>query len=36
MLVMGSYGHSRLREAIIGSTTVQVMRSAAKPIILAR
>ena len=36
MLIMGRYGHSRLREAIIGSTTVQVMRSAAKPIILAR
>jgi nucleotide-binding universal stress UspA family protein len=36
VLIMGSYGHSRIREAIIGSTTVQVMRSAAKPIILAR
>jgi nucleotide-binding universal stress UspA family protein len=36
MLIMGSYGHSRIREAIIGSTTVQVMRSAAKPIIVAR
>jgi nucleotide-binding universal stress UspA family protein len=36
ILIMGSYGHSRIREAIIGSTTVQVMRSAAKPIIVAR
>jgi nucleotide-binding universal stress UspA family protein len=36
MLLMGSYGHSRIREAIIGSTTVQVMRSAVKPIIVAR
>ncbi len=36
ILLMGSYGHSRLREAILGSTTVHVMRSAVKPIILAR
>jgi nucleotide-binding universal stress UspA family protein len=36
ILMMGSYGHSRIREAIIGSTTVQVMRSAIKPIIVAR
>jgi len=36
VLVMGSYGKSRIREAILGSTTVQVMRSALKPIILAR
>jgi nucleotide-binding universal stress UspA family protein len=36
ILIMGSYGHSRIREAILGSTTVQVMRSAAKPIIVAR
>ena len=35
-LVMGSYGHSRIREAIIGSTTVQVMRKAIKPIILSK
>jgi len=36
ILLMGCYGHSRLREAILGSTTVHVMRSALKPIILAR
>jgi nucleotide-binding universal stress UspA family protein len=35
-LLMGSYGHSRIREAIIGSTTVQVMRKAVKPIILTK
>jgi nucleotide-binding universal stress UspA family protein len=35
-LLMGCYGHSRIREAIIGSTTVQVMRKALKPIILAK
>lgn len=36
MMVIGSYGHSRLREAIIGSTTVQVMRKADKPVLLAK
>ena len=36
LLNMGSYGHSRLREAILGSTTVQVMRKANKPILLAK
>jgi nucleotide-binding universal stress UspA family protein len=36
LLLMGSYGHSRIREAIIGSTTVDVMRKAAKPIILTK
>jgi nucleotide-binding universal stress UspA family protein len=36
LLTMGSYGHSRIREAIIGSTTVQVMRKAKKPILLAK
>lgn len=36
LLCMGSYGHSRLREAILGSTTVQVMRKANKPILLAK
>lgn len=36
LMVIGSYGHTRLREAIIGSTTVEVMRKAAKPILLAK
>lgn len=36
LLVMGSYGHSRIREAILGSTTVEVMRNAAKPILMAK
>jgi nucleotide-binding universal stress UspA family protein len=36
LLIMGCYGHSRIREAILGSTTVQVMRKAAKPIILTK
>jgi nucleotide-binding universal stress UspA family protein len=34
--VIGSYGHSRLREAIIGSTTVEVMRNAEKPILITK
>lgn len=36
LLIMGSFGHSRIREAILGSTTVQVMRNANKPILLAK
>ena len=36
LMVIGSYGHTRLREAIIGSTTVEVMRKADKPILLAK
>ncbi len=36
LMIIGSYGHSRLREAILGSTTVQVMRKANKPVLLAK
>jgi nucleotide-binding universal stress UspA family protein len=36
LLIMGCYGHSRIRETILGSTTVQLMRNATKPIILAK
>ena len=36
LLMMGSYGHSRIREAILGSTTLQVIRNAAKPILLSK
>jgi len=36
LMIIGSYGRSRLREAILGSTTVQVMRKAAKPVLLAK
>lgn len=35
LLAMGSFGHSRFRETILGSTTVQVMRKAAKPLLLS-
>jgi len=36
LTIIGSYGHSRLREAILGSTTVEVMRRAHKPVLLAK
>lgn len=36
ILVMGAYGHSRLQEMILGSTTVRVMRSTHCPILLCR
>lgn len=35
-LVMGAYGHSRLQEIILGSTTVRVMRSTTCSILLCR
>ena len=35
-LVMGAYGHSRIQEMILGSTTVRVMRSTNCPILLCR
>ncbi|MEK7789585.1 MAG: universal stress protein, partial [Planctomycetota bacterium] len=36
ILVMGAYGHSRLQEMILGSTTVRVMRSTNCSILLCR
>lgn len=36
LILMGSYGHSRIREAILGSTTVQVMRRAFVPILMVK
>ena len=36
LIIMGSYGHSRIREAILGSTTVQTMRKVEIPILMAR
>lgn len=35
-IVMGAFGHSRVREAIIGSTTVEVMRKADQPVLLVK
>ncbi len=35
-LIMGAYGHSKLRRLIMGSTTTQVIQSALAPVILLR
>ena len=36
MLVMGAYGHSRIRSLMIGSTTTQMIRSCKVPLLLFR
>lgn len=36
MLVMGAYGHSRIRSLIIGSTTTVMIRSCMVPVVLMR
>ncbi|MCO6388980.1 universal stress protein [Aliihoeflea sp. 40Bstr573] len=36
LLVMGAYGHSRIRAMIIGSTTAQMIRSCKIPVVLFR
>ncbi|QCO56722.1 universal stress protein (plasmid) [Pseudorhodobacter turbinis] len=36
MLVMGAYGHSRIRSLIIGSTTTEMIRSCKVPVMLLR
>ncbi|MDA0786115.1 MAG: universal stress protein [Proteobacteria bacterium] len=36
LLVMGAYGHSRIRSLIIGSTTTEMVRSCKIPVILYR
>ncbi len=36
MLVMGAYGHSRIRQYIIGSTTTEMIRSCRIPVVLFR
>lgn len=36
LLVMGAYGHSRIRALIIGSTTAEMMRSCKVPVVLFR
>jgi nucleotide-binding universal stress UspA family protein len=35
LLVMGGYGHSRLREWIFGGFTLHVLRGAAVPVLMA-
>ncbi len=36
MLVMGAYGHSRIRTLVIGSTTTEMVRSCKVPVVLIR
>ncbi|HUK82380.1 MAG TPA: universal stress protein [Verrucomicrobiae bacterium] len=36
LIVMGAYGHTRIRELIIGSTTSHVLRKATVPVLLVR
>jgi nucleotide-binding universal stress UspA family protein len=36
MLVMGAYGHSRIRTLVIGSTTTEMIRSCKVPVLLMR
>ena len=36
LLVMGAYGHSRIRSLILGSTTTQLLRSCQIPLLLLR
>ena len=36
LLVMGAYGHSRLRNLIIGSTTTAMIRACKVPVLLYR
>lgn len=36
LLVMGAYGHSRVRQLIVGSTTTTVLRLSAVPVLILR
>jgi nucleotide-binding universal stress UspA family protein len=36
LIVMGAYGHTRIREMIVGSTTSHVLRKAIVPVLLVR
>ncbi|GHC18006.1 universal stress protein [Aidingimonas halophila] len=36
LLVMGAYGHSRIRHLLVGSTTTSMMRHASVPVLLLR
>ena len=36
LLVMGAYGHSRIRELIVGSTTTAMIRTGKVPVLLFR
>lgn len=36
LIIMGAYGHTRLRELVLGSVTSQVIRKSSKAVLLAR
>jgi nucleotide-binding universal stress UspA family protein len=36
LVVMGAYGHSRIRQLLVGSTTTAMMRRIATPLLLLR
>ncbi len=36
LIVMGAYGHSRMRSLVIGSTTTEMLRSCKVPVVLVR
>ncbi|TZG39377.1 universal stress protein, partial [Halomonas eurihalina] len=36
LLVMGAYGHSRIRHLLVGSTTTEMLRKADIPVLLLR
>jgi len=36
LLLMGAYGHKRIRHLVIGSTTAQLLRSSNIPVLLFR
>jgi nucleotide-binding universal stress UspA family protein len=36
LIVMGAFGHSRVRELVLGSTTSHVIRKSEVPVLLAR
>ena len=36
LLVMGAYGHSRIRQLVVGSTTTTLLRSSDVPVLILR
>ena len=36
LLLMGAYGHSRIRSLLIGSTTTEMLRACQIPVVLVR
>ncbi|WP_166267278.1 universal stress protein [Marinobacter caseinilyticus] len=36
LLVMGAYGHSRIRQFLVGSTTTNMLKTATKPLVILR